>query len=111
MEARAIARYVRISPRKANRVMALIRGKSIEEARAILKFTPGRAPKLVEKVLNSAVANAVNNFELVEDDLYVAKAYADKGPVLKRYKVGSLGRVNPRKRYTSHLYIILQEKE
>jgi len=111
MEAQAIARYVRISPRKANRVMALIRGKSIDEARAILKFSPGKAPKFVEKVLNSAVANAVNNFELSEDDLYVARAYDNNGPVLKRFRIGTQGRVNPVKKYTSHLYIILEEKE
>jgi large subunit ribosomal protein L22 len=111
METQAIAKYVRISPRKANRVMALIRGKGVEEARAILRFLPGKAPKIVEKVLNSAIANAVNNFELSEDNLYVFHAYANRGPVLKRFTIGAMGRVNPRKRPTSHLYIILEEKE
>jgi len=111
MEAQAVARYVRISPRKANRVMALIRGKGVEEAKAILGFLPGNASKVVQKVLESAIANAINNFELSEGNLYVFHAYANKGPILKRFSIGAMGRVNPRKRPTSHLYIILEEKE
>lgn len=76
MEARAIARYVRISPRKARLVLNLIRGKHVDEALAILKFTPKKASKIVEKVLKSAIANAENNHNMNRDNLYVAKAVA-----------------------------------
>ena len=81
----AHARFVRISPRKVKIVIDLIRGKNVDEALAILQFTPKAASPIVMKVLNSAIANAVNNQELNRQNLYVAEVYANPGPTLKRY--------------------------
>ena len=82
MEAKAVAKYIRISPRKARQVVDLIRGKSVAEAYAILKFTPNKGAELVEKVLKSAVANAEHNYDMNVDELYVSQAYVDQGPSL-----------------------------
>src|SRR5690554_7215864 len=86
MRARAVARYVRIAPRKARLVIDLIRGKSVEEALAILRFTPRAASPIIEKVLRSAVANAEHNYNMDPSRLYVEKAYVDEGPTMKRYR-------------------------
>ena len=82
----AHAKYIRISPRKVKIVIDLIRGKSVDEALAILQYTPKAASPVVMKVLNSAIANAVNNQELNRQNLYVAEVYANPGPTLKRYE-------------------------
>lgn len=111
MEARAIARYVRISPRKARLVLNLIRGKHVDEALAILKFTPKKASKIVEKVLKSAIANAENNHNMNRDNLYVAKAVADEGPTMKRVLPRARGRADIMRRRTSHITIVVKEKE
>ncbi|MEW9082980.1 50S ribosomal protein L22 [Caldanaerobacter subterraneus] len=111
MEARAIARYVRISPRKARLVLNLIRGKHVDEALAILKFTPKKASKIVEKVLKSAIANAENNHNMNRDNLYVAKAVADEGPTMKRVLPRAMGRADIIRRRTSHITIVVKEKE
>ncbi|MDK2794006.1 MAG: large subunit ribosomal protein [Caldanaerobacter sp.] len=111
MEARAIARYVRISPRKARLVLNLIRGKNVDEALAILKFTPKKASKIVEKVLKSAIANAENNHNMNRDNLYVAKAVADEGPTMKRVLPRAMGRADIMRRRTSHITIVVKEKE
>ncbi|AAM25430.1 MAG: 50S ribosomal protein L22 [Caldanaerobacter subterraneus] len=111
MEARAIARYVRISPRKARLVLNLIRGKHVDEALAILKFTPKKASKIVEKVLKSAIANAENNHNMNRDNLYVAKAVADEGPTMKRVLPRAMGRADIMRRRTSHITIVVKEKE
>jgi large subunit ribosomal protein L22 len=111
VEARAIARYVRISPRKARLVLNLIRGKHVDEALAILKFTPKKASKIVEKVLKSAIANAENNHNMNRDSLYVAKAVADEGPVMKRVLPRAMGRADIMRRRTSHITIVVKEKE
>lgn len=111
MEARAIARYVRISPRKARLVLNLIRGKHVDEALAILKFTPKKASKIVEKVLKSAIANAENNHNMNRDNLYVAKAVADEGPTMKRVLPRVMGRADIMRRRTSHITIVVKEKE
>ena len=84
MEAKAVAKYIRIAPRKVRVVMDLIRGKSVAEAFAILKFTPKAGADVITKVLKSAVANAENNFDMNVDNLYVSTAYVDQGPTLKR---------------------------
>ena len=81
----AHAKYVRISSRKVKIVVDLIRGKNVDDALAILKFTPKAASPVVEKVLNSAIANAVNNAEMDRNTLYVAEVYANPGPTLKRW--------------------------
>jgi len=111
MEARAVARHVRISPRKARQVIDLIRGKDVEEALTILKFTPKGASPIVEKVLRSAVANAENNFEMDVDSLYVAECYVDQGPTLKRIRPRARGMANRIRKRTSHITVILREKE
>lgn len=111
MEARAIAKYVRIAPRKVNLVAAEIRGKSVEEALGILKFTPKRGAKELEKVLKSAVANAENNLDLDRDSLYVSEAYANQGPTLKRWRPRSQGRAYSILKRTSHVGVVVTERE
>jgi ribosomal protein L22 len=104
---RARARYVRTSARKARMVCGHLRGKSIQEARAILAFTPREAASCWSKLLESAVANAENNHELLEDDLIVGEAYADEGPTIKRFRPRAMGRAAPIRKRTSHLTITL----
>ena len=104
---RAQARYVRTSARKARMVCGHIRGKSIPEARAILAFTPRDVARDWSKLLESAVANAENNHELLEDDLVVREAYADEGPTIKRFRPRAMGRATPIRKRTSHLTITL----
>ncbi|KNF08024.1 50S ribosomal protein L22 [Gottschalkia purinilytica] len=111
MEARAIAKYVRIAPRKVNLVAAEIRGKSVDEALAILKFTPKRGAKILEKVLKSAVANAENNFDMDRETLYISEAYANQGPTLKRWRPRSQGRAYQILKRTSHVGVVLGERE
>ena len=106
-EAKAIARTVRIAPRKTRLIIDLIRGKNVDEARAILANQPQRAARVIEKVLNSAVANAVNNFEMNEEDLYVKTCYVDEGIVLKRAKMDSRGHVGRNDHKTSHITVIV----
>lgn len=105
----AAARYIRISSRKVRSVIDLIRGKSVNEARGILKFTPKSASEPVLKLLNSAAANAENNLGLSSDGLYVAEVFADQGPTLKRFRPRAQGRANRIRKRTSHITIILDE--
>lgn len=111
MEAKAVAKYIRISPRKVRQVVDLIRGKNIGEAIAILKFTPKRASDAVEKVVKSAVANAEHNLELNRDALYIAEAYVDQGPTLKRFKPRAMGRADLIRKKTSHITVVVAEKK
>ena len=111
VEVRAQARYVRTSARKARLVCDHIRGKDVAEARAILAFTPRAAAKDWAKLLESAVANAEHNHELVGDDLRIAAVYADEGPTLKRYRPRAMGRATRIRKRTSHLTITLTPKE
>lgn len=104
---RAQAKYVRTSARKARMVCGHIRGKSVAEARAILAFTPRQVARDWAKVLDSAVANAENNHELVEEDLVVREAYADEGPTIKRFRPRARGRASSIRKRTSHLTITL----
>lgn len=106
---RAIARYVRISSRKVKVVIDLIRGKSVNEAQAILMYTPKAASPVVEKLLNSAVANAENNLDLSRDTLYVAEVFANQGPTLKRFRPRAQGRASRIRKRTSHITIILDQ--
>ena len=108
---RAIARYVRISSRKVKIVIDLIRGKKVDDALAILMYTPKSAAPVVEKLLNSAIANAENNLEMNRDSLYVAEVYANQGPTLKRYWARSHGRADQILKRTSHITIILDVME
>lgn len=107
---RAQARYVRTSARKARMVCGHLRGKSVDEARAILAFTPREVARDWSKLLESAVANAENNHELIEDDLLVREAYADEGPTIKRFRPRAQGRATPIRKRTSHLTITLTPK-
>ena len=111
MEARAVARYVRIAPRKVRQVMNEIRGKSVDEAAAILRHTPRAAAAVLLKVLNAAVANAENNHELNRDNLVVSKAFVDQGATLKRIRPRAQGRAFLIRKKTSHITIIVGEKE
>lgn len=111
VQVRARARYVRCAPRKARLVVDHIRGKPVDEARAILTHTPRAASRDVLKLLNSAIANAENNHELVADDLKVGQAYVDEGPTLKRYRPRALGRATRIRKRTSHMTIELTAKE
>jgi ribosomal protein L22 len=107
----AQAKYVRTSARKARLVCDHIRGKDVTEARAILAFTPRAAAKPWAKLLESAVANAEHNHELVGEDLRIAAVYADEGPTLKRYRPRAMGRATRIRKRTSHLSITLTPKE
>ena len=108
---RAQAKYVRSSARKARLVCDHIRGKSVDEARAILAQTPRTVARDWSKVLESAIANAENNHELIGDDLYVKAVHADEGPTIKRFRPRALGRATRIRKRTSHLTILLTPKE
>src|ERR1700730_2125426 len=108
MDVKAVARYVRISPRKVRPVMTLIRGKGIDEALAVLRFTPNRASQAVAKVVKSAAANAENNLELARDTLRVAQAYVDSGPTTKRMQARARGRADVIKKRSSHITVVVQ---
>jgi ribosomal protein L22 len=108
---RAQARYVRTSARKARLVCDHIRGKSVDEARAILDFAPRAAARDWSKLLESAVANAEHNHELVGDELRIQDAHADEGPTLKRYRPRAMGRATRIRKRTTHLSITLTPKE
>ena len=105
----ASAKYVRISARKVKIVIDLIRGKNLDEARAILMFTPKAASDVVLKVLNSAAANAQNNLEMDPETLYVAEVYANQGPTLKRIRARAQGRAARINKRTSHINVVLDK--
>jgi large subunit ribosomal protein L22 len=109
-EAKAHARFVRIAPRKARLVVDLIRGKSVGEAIAILRHTPKAASPIVEKLLNSAIANAEHNYQMNVERLYISQAYVNQGPTLKRYRPRAQGRAFPIKKRTSHITLVVSEK-
>lgn len=111
MEAKAIAKYVRISPLKVHFICDEIRGKQVDEALALLKFTPKRGAKELEKVLKSAVANAENNLSLDRDNLYVKEAYANDGPTMKRFRPKAKGMANPILKRSSHIGVVVAERE
>jgi ribosomal protein L22 len=108
---RAQAKYVRCAPRKARLVVDHIRGKSVDDARAILATTPRAAARDVLKLLDSAVANAENNHELVADELEIKKVFVDEGPTLKRFQPRAQGRATRIRKRTSHMTILLTTKE
>ena len=111
MEARAYLKYARIAPRKVQIVLDLIRGQDAQLARAILKHTPKAAGEPLEKLLNSAVANAENNFNMDKNNLYVAECYVCPGPTLKRIRPRAQGRAFRVLKRTSHVTMVLKEKE
>ncbi|MGX7108768.1 50S ribosomal protein L22 [Facklamia miroungae] len=109
--AKAMAKTVRIAPRKARLVMDLIRGKQVGEAMAILKFTPKAGSPIIEKVLKSAIANAEHNYDLDLETLYVSEAYVNEGPTMKRFRPRAKGSASPILKRTSHITIVVSEKE
>ena len=111
MEAKAIAKGVRIAPRKARLVIDLIRGKDVAEAKTILANLNKEASRLISKVLNSAVANATNNLELNEENLYVKEAYINEGKTLKRGRAGAKGRPDPILKRSSHITVVVADKK
>ncbi len=111
MPARAVLRYARISPRKARVVADMIRGKDVDEAFIILKFTPKKAARIIEKLLKSAVANAEASPDIVDvDSLYISKICVDEGPMLKRIRPRAMGRAYLIRKRTSHITIELDER-
>ena len=110
MEARAIAKYVRMSPMKVGVVLDLIRGKNVNEAFAILQYTPKDAAVVINKVLKSAVANAENNHDLNVENLYVAEIFANQGPTLKRIRPAAKGSAVRIRKRTCHITIVVKEE-
>lgn len=110
MEAKACAKHIRISPRKARQVVDLIRGKSVQEAYKILLFTPHKGSAIVTKVLKSAVANAEHNYDMDVENLVVSTAFVDAGPSIKRYKPRAMGRADAINKRTSHITIMVSER-
>lgn len=110
LEAKAIAKYVRTSPRKAGFVCSLVRGKNVDEALAILKYTPNSSAQIIAKVVKSAAANAENNFEMNRDNLYISHIVANQGPTLKRFRPRAQGRATAIRKRTSHIEVIVKER-
>ncbi len=111
VEAKAQVKYVRISPRKVERVLDHIRGKQIDEALAILRYLPHKGARITEKLIDSAVANAENNHDMMKEDLYIDKIYANQGPTLKRYKPRAQGRADLIRKRSTHISVVLKEKQ
>ena len=111
MEVKATAKTLRIPPRKARLVLDLIRGKNVDEAAAICKFTPNVAAEAVGKVLKSAVANAVNNNDMDETKLYVKACYANEGVTLKRFMPRAKGSASAINKRTSHITVVVDERD
>ena len=110
-EGRSTAKYIRISQRKVNIVANLIKGKTLDEAYAILQYTPKAASQIIAKLLKSAESNAVNNNELTRDALYVHDCYANQGPTLKRIMPRARGSASRILKRSSHINVILKERE
>jgi large subunit ribosomal protein L22 len=107
METHATAKFIRMSPTKVRQIVDLIRWKDVQEARRILTFTTRAAGQPVLKVLESAVANAENNFNMDPDELFVSKAYVDAGPTLKRWRPRARGRATRIRKRTSHITVFV----
>src|SRR5918999_2285942 len=111
MEARAQARFIRVTPMKARRVVDLIRGLPAAEAQAVLRFAPQAASEPVGKVLASAIANAEHNNRLDADTLFVSKAWVDEGPTLKRFRPRAQGRAYRVNKRTSHITVVVESRD
>ncbi len=111
MEARATTKYIRLSPQKARLVVDLIRGKNVNDAMSILRFTKKGAAHEIEKVLRSAISNAEQKSENVDvDELVVAKAYVNEGPRMKRIRPAPMGRAYRYQRRMSHITVVVEER-
>jgi len=111
MQTKAIQRFVRITPRKCNQVLELIRGQSVEVAQTTLEFTPKMGARIVQKVLKSAVANALHQGKVRLEDLYVKEAIVGAGPTIKRWLPRAQGRATPLLKRTSHVQVTVATKE
>ena len=111
MEVRAVAKNIRRSPRKVRLVVDAVRGKSVDEAIAILRFLPHGASKEVLNVVRSAAANAENNFQMSPEDLYIKSIFADEGPVFKRFRARSRGMASTILKRSSHITVVVEERE
>ena len=109
-QAKAVAKTIRIAPRRTRLIINLIRGKNVGDAYAILRNQPQRAARVIEKVLKSATSNAVNNLKLKEENLFVKTCYVDEGIVMKRAKMDSRGHVGRNDHKTSHITVIVSER-
>lgn len=109
-EAKAIVRFIHMTPRKLRLVLNVIRGKNALSALSILKFIPKRASRPLEKILKSAIANAENNLKLNSDKLFISQAYVDQGPTMKRFMPRAMGRASLIHKRTSHITIVVSEK-
>lgn len=110
-EVRAVVKYVPMSPHKVRLVVDQVRGRAVDEALAILEFTPKAAAKPVTKVIKSAIANAEENYGLSRGDLYISQIFADGGPTHKRWMAGARGRAKPILKRSSHITVVLEETE
>lgn len=111
MEAKAVAKYVRMSPIKLKPIADMVRGKDLQEALNILKFTPGKGSELIEKVVMSAAANAENNHQMNPDNLYIAEVSANQGPTMKRWRAGARGAASRILKRSSHISVTLMERD
>ena len=111
MEVRASWSYASISPQKLRLVINKVRGMKAEQALVVLQFMPQKGAEIIHKLLSSALANAENNFDLPRAEMVVETIYADGGPMLKRFKAGARGRYKPRKHRTSHVTVVLAQRE
>ena len=111
MEVKATEKYIRTSPRKLRLMVDLVRGKKVDQALTILKFLPTPSAKDLAKAIQSAAANAENNFEMTPSDLKIAKIFIDGGRTMKRFRAGPRGRVKPFVRRSSHITVIVKEEE
>src|SRR5215210_6163272 len=109
MEVRAVAKNIRRSPRKVRLVLDAVRGKSVDEAVAILRFLPHGSAREGLTTVKSAAANAENNFQMAPEDLYIKRIYADEGPTFKRFRARSRGMASPILKRTSHITVIVEE--
>ncbi|ABK17247.1 50S ribosomal protein L22 [Syntrophobacter fumaroxidans] len=110
MEVRAVSKFLRVSPHKARLVADLVRGKKVSDALTILKFTPKKSGRFINKTLRSAVANAENTKSMDVETLFVKSIFVDKGPQLKRWRPRAMGRATKILKGSSHITIILAEK-
>jgi large subunit ribosomal protein L22 len=110
MESNAVAKYIRVSPRKVRLIMDEIRGRKVEEALNMLTFMPQKGGKILKKLINSAVANAQQNSGTDVDKLFIKKIFADEGPTLKRFSPRAQGRATQILKRTSHLTVVLNDK-
>jgi large subunit ribosomal protein L22 len=111
IEIQATARQVRMTPRKVRLVAAAVKGKPLNEAMSLLRFMPQRASRAVLKVVKSAAANAENNFDMDPNELYVVRIVADAGRTVRRFRAKARGRVGPLRKHSSHITVVVKEKE